>query len=521
MSEQHYDAVVIGSGFGGSVNALRLAEAGRSVLVLERGQRYGLGMFPRDVTDSDRVFWRYPLNPRSQGLYDIGVLSGMAVVAASGVGGGSLIYANLHVRPDPLVFDDPAWPDELNRTSLEPYYDTVADKLQVAPIPREIQLPKRDACQRVAGDLHVKVFDPDQAVAWVDAPGGFRKACRLCAQCEFGCQYGSKHTLDYNYLAQAQQGGAVVRDRAYVMAIEPHNSGYTVHYHDLTRAERRVSVVGKRVIVACGTIATNKLLLRCRDQYKTLHKLSSRLGCGYSGNGNFQALIQGAGVDLDPCKGPEVTNVFNFFERTPRFTVAMHTFHRPAMEFLAAMSAANRGWRNWLGSLVWSRLERSLPSLLEKGVSTTPYKPSNVHVDRADHTALLVAMGQDNANGRLVLKDGRLDMVWDYYRENRELVNRMEKVLSGLAESFGGRYVPLLTWNIAKRTITFHPLGGCALSTSQRTGVVAPHGEVHGYPGLFVADGSVIPTALGFHPAMTIAAVSERIAAAVVESYSF
>ncbi len=520
MSEQHYDAVVIGSGFGGSVNALRLAEAGRSVLVLERGQRYGLGMFPRDPADSDRVFWRYPLNPRSQGLYDIGVFSGIAVVAASGVGGGSLIYANIHVRPDPVVFDAPAWPDELNRTSLEPYYDTVADKLQVAPIPREIQLPKRDACQRLARDLNVKVFEPDQAVAWVDAPGGFRKACRLCAQCEFGCQYGSKHTLDYNYLAQAQQLGAAVRDRAYVTAIEPNNSGYTVHYHDLTRAGRKVSVVGKRVIVACGTIATNKLLLRCRDQYKTLRKLSSRLGCGYSGNGNFQALLLGPKVDADSWKGPEITNVFNFFDRPPRFTLAMHTFHQPATEFLASMSTANRGWRSWFDPLVWNRLERNLPSLLEKGVSKTTVKPSNVQMERADQTALVVAMGQDNANGRLMLKDGRLDIVWDYYRENRELVKRMEKVISGLAETYGGRCVPLLTWKMAKRTFTFHPLGGCAVSTSQRTGVVAPHGEVYGYPGLFISDGSVIPTALGFHPAMTIAAVSERIAAGVVDSYA-
>ena len=520
MGDQDYDAVVIGSGFGGAVNALRLAEAGRAVLVLERGQRYGLGMFPRDVADSDRVFWRYPFYPRSQGLYDIGVFSGSAAVAASGVGGGSLIHTNIHVRPDPAVFDDPAWPAELNRTSLEPHYDTVAEKLKVAPIPRDIRLPKRDVCQKIAQDLNVKAFEPDQAVAWIDAPGGFRKACRLCSQCEFGCQYGSKHTLDYNYLAQAQRLGAAVRDRAYVTAIEPHNSRYTVHYHDLTRAGRRVSVAGKRVIVACGTIATNKLLLRCRDQYKSLRKLSSRLGFGYSGNGNFQALIQGAGVDLDPWEGPEVTNVFSFFDRAPPFTLAMHTFHRPAMAFLASMSAANRGWHNWLGPLVWRRLERALPSLLEKGVSRAGSKPSHKGVERADHTALLVAMGRDNANGRLLLKDGRLDIVWDYYRENRDLVKRMEKVMSSVAETFGGRYVPLLTWKVAKRPITFHPLGGCALAHSQKTGVVSPHGEVYGYPGLFISDGSVIPTAIGFHPAMTIAAVSERIAEAVVDSYA-
>src|SRR5207244_5971188 len=115
---EHADAVVVGSGFGGAIAALRLAEAGRSVVVLERGRRYEPGSFPRNVTDADALFWRYPRHPESRGLFDVRVMSGIAVVAASGVGGGSLIYANIHIRPDPVVFEDPRWPPSINRATL-------------------------------------------------------------------------------------------------------------------------------------------------------------------------------------------------------------------------------------------------------------------------------------------------------------------------------------------------------------------------------------------------------------------
>jgi cholesterol oxidase len=160
---EHYDAVVIGSGFGGSINALRLAEAGRSVLVLERGRRYRPGEFPRDVRDVDRLFWRYPRRSGSRGLYDVRFFSGIAAVVASGVGGGSLIYANIHIRPDPVVFEDPRWPRAIHRRSLDPYYDRVAAMLGIAPIPADVPLVKRDIYREAARQVGRPVFDPDMA----------------------------------------------------------------------------------------------------------------------------------------------------------------------------------------------------------------------------------------------------------------------------------------------------------------------------------------------------------------------
>src|SRR5436190_17454027 len=162
-----FDVVIVGSGFGGSINALRLSEAGKSVLVLERGKRYNPGEFPRDVTDVNRLFWRYPKVADSCGLYDVRFFSSIAAVVASGVGGGSLVYANIHIRPDPVVFDDPRWPRGINRRSLDPYYDKVASTLQIAPIPMSTNLIKRDVFRAAARELGRPVFDPDMAVRWV------------------------------------------------------------------------------------------------------------------------------------------------------------------------------------------------------------------------------------------------------------------------------------------------------------------------------------------------------------------
>src|SRR6202022_2892394 len=135
----------VGSGFGGAITACRLAERGRAVLVLERGRRYRPGELPRDVRNADALLWRYPRRRQSQGLYELGVFSGLAVVAASGVGGGSLVYANIHIRPDAVVFEDARWPASLTRRTLDPYYDKVAAKLGIAPVPPWVPLPKRDA----------------------------------------------------------------------------------------------------------------------------------------------------------------------------------------------------------------------------------------------------------------------------------------------------------------------------------------------------------------------------------------
>jgi cholesterol oxidase len=514
----HFDAVIVGSGFGGSINALRLAQAGKSVLVLERGRRYLPGEFPRDVTDVNRLFWRYPDRADSRGLYDVRFFSGIAAVVASGVGGGSLIYANIHIRPDPVVFEDARWPRSINRKSLDPYYDRVRDMLGVSPVPPEISLAKRDAFRDAASKTGHEVFDPDQAVTWNAATNSGRGPCRMVAECEFGCQYGAKNTMDLTYLREAESLGAKVAPGVCVTHVEPAPEGYRVHYCDLD-SDRTGSVTGTRVVLSAGTLGTNEILLRSR-QLGTLSKLSPSLGHGYSGNGDFLGSIQNSRLDLSPWEGTDVTSVIRYFESAPQFTMAAPTFSKPVMAVLAALGQRKAGWLRLFSPVLWPLLKYLLPLAFKNGWLSQPAAHPGPNAGDPSHMTNLFAIGRDNANGLISLRRGGLDIAWDYARENAELTGQMLKAMEQINQVYGGTFAPLMTWDLFHRITTVHSLGGCALSETPDLGVVSPLGDVHNYPGLFIADGSVIPTSIGFHPVMTIAAISERIADHVVQSYS-
>ncbi|AKQ66185.1 Cholesterol oxidase precursor [Myxococcus hansupus] len=509
-----YDVVIVGSGFGGSINALRLSQAGKSVVVLERGKRYRPGGFPRDVTRADELLWQQPSRHQAQGLFDVRFLSGIGTVTASGVGGGSLIYANVHVRPDAEVFEDPRWPASYRRDTLEPYFDRVAHELRLNPVPPELPLRKRDLFLRAARGMGRETFDPPVAVAFKEPPGPNRRVCQLCAECEFGCQHGAKNTLDLTYLARAEALGAHVLARTLVTHVAPVRDGYRVYCQDLVSGEKHV-IDGSRVVLAAGTLGSVELLLRSRDVARTLPRVSRRLGHGYSGNGDFLASMQGAREDIQPWVGPDVSTVMRFTDSKPRFTLVTATFNRPATEVLAGMGQPDAGpFQGW-GAPMWTCLGPVVHKAFAKGLMSRPLRKD---VDAA-RTSNLFGIGQDNANGRMHLKGGELDVAWDFAGENAELVRRMSQAMRELAAQYGATFSPLITWQLFKRPFTVHSLGGAHLAETPDGGVVSAEGEVFHYPGLHVADGAVIPTAIGFHPVMTISAVAERIAEAVVHGF--
>jgi cholesterol oxidase len=511
----HADAVVVGSGFGGAITACRLAEAGRSVIVLERGRRYKPGEFPRNVRDVDALFWRYPRHESSRGLYDVRAFSDVGTVVAAGVGGGSLVYANIHIRPDAAVFDDPRWPSAITRATLDPYYDRVAARMGVAPVPETISLRKRDAFRRAAAAIGRPIFDPDQAVRWTGAEENGRKPCQLVAECEFGCQHGAKNTLDFTYLADAERHGAEVRTDALAHHVEPDPAGgYRVHYRDL-RSKSDSVVSGTRVVLAAGTLGTNELLLRSRNVLRTLPNISARLGHGYSGNGDFLGSIQNSREDLEPWRGPDVTSVMRFFDESPGFTMAAPTFNRPVMAVLASLGQPDGAALRLLAP-TWPMLSEATVTAFRSGLLSRPLRIPGPHAGDPARMTNLFAIGRDNANGVVTLENDRLDITWKYEQENRVLIDAMMAAMRRVADVYGGTFAPLLSWTMFRRILTVHSLGGCHLSNDAAAGVVSIDGEVHGYPGLFVADGSVIPTSLGFHPCMTISALAERIADAVV-----
>jgi cholesterol oxidase len=321
--------------------------------------------------------------------------------------------------------------------------------------------------------------------------------------------------MDQTYLARAEALGATVWPRLSVSHVEPaQGGGYRVHFEDLATGERR-SVEGARVVLSAGTLGTGEILLRSRDRTRTLPHLSARLGQGYSGNGDFLGSLQNSREDLEPWKGPDVSTVMRFFDAEPSFTMAAPTFNKPVMEVLTGLGQPDLGIFQGIGKPLWTCLGPLLNLAFSKGLLNRPMKNG---ADPA-RTTNLFAIGRDNANGRISLKGERLDIEWDYARENRALIDRMVKAMRELGEQYGATFEPLVTWQLFQRSITVHSLGGAHLADSPERGVVSTEGEVFHYPGLYVADGSVIPTSLGFHPVMTISAVAERIAESVAHGF--
>jgi cholesterol oxidase len=522
MSRQlTYDAVVVGSGFGGAISALRIAEAAKTVLVLERGKRYRPGEFPRDVRRVAELFWRYPRKRGWRGLYEVNFFSGIGTVTAAGVGGGSLIYANIHIRPHPSVFDDPRWPAPFSRKYLDPYYDRVAQKLSIEPVPADWDLPKRNEFRRAAeanGHAH---FDPHEAVSWREPARAGQRPCQRVAECEFGCNYGAKNTLDFNYLADAERLGAVIEAGSLVTHVEPLTGGYRVHYVDVATGTKR-AVVGRRVVLSAGTLGTHRILFNSRDRSKTLPNVSSRLGFGYSGNGDFLGAIQRGNVDLRPWDGPDVTTVIDYFPEGLPFTMAAPTFNQPVMAVLASLGLASEPgpFVRLTAPLFWKWLSFAVPLALEKGLLSRPIRRKLPGAGDPSRMTNLFAIGRDNGNGRVVRTWRDIDVRWRYQRENGQLIDGMTAAMRQIAAAYGGQFSPLATYLLFQRTISVHSLGGCHFATGPDKGVVATNGEVFGYPGLFIADGSVIPSSIGFHPVMTIAATAEHTAEAVRSSFS-
>ncbi len=516
MSQWDADAIVIGSGFGGATVALRLGQADRTVMLLERGRRYSLDDFPDSSKDANRIFWRQRKDPEARGLYELAVYADLAAIVSSGLGGGSLIWANVLARPDPVVFEDSRWPHGMTRPALDPLYDHIIAGLGASPVPATLNLAKRNQFRAAAVAIGERHYDPPQAVTWEGHAGPGREACRLCASCELTCRFGAKNTLDYRYLAHAEHTlGCQVRTDALVTHIEPITDGYAVHGIN-TPDGSPFRATAPQVVVAAGTLGTLDILFRSRDAAATLPQLSDRLGHGISCNGDYFGNIVDAAQPINGHHGPDVTTILVAAGDDAPFTVVAPSFNKEAMTFLAAQGQLRGFPIPLVSDAAWRTMGDAIPAVFASGaVRDTIARPPEGTPDPARMTNLF-AIGRDNAGGRASFENDRVEIRWAYAKENAALVARMDATLAKLAKAYGGRYAPLATWSFFKKPLTVHPLGGCAMADAATEGVVSPTGEVHGYPGLFVADGSMLPTSLGVHPALTIAALAERVAAGMV-----
>ncbi|MGE6761249.1 GMC oxidoreductase [Corallococcus interemptor] len=506
-----YDALVIGTGFGGAVAACRLAQAGLSVRVLERGLRYPKGSFPRDFEDP-RNGWLWQ---HRQGLFDIKLLKGMSVVQAAGYGGGSLIYANVHLRPPPDVFAS-GWPEGYGRESLDPYYDLVAHMLDVQPITASARglPPKTKRMQDVAKKLgrEAQFFYPNLAVRFGPAGepmpnkfGVLQEGCNYCGECDIGCNRRAKNTLDLNYLAVAEQRGAEVTTQAEVTRIEPLSPGYRVTFTDHAHAGMQRTVDARRVFLCAGAVNTTELLLRNRDVHGTLPDLSARLGSRYSANGDFLAFAFDTKEPWDPAVGPTITTGMVVDEgqgKDKTWFLFQEGGHPVQAAGLMVAMDPDRAM-----TLPADLLQRELVKVLR----TRSREMAAIENERGRFQAVFLAMGRDKSNGRLTLSPitRELQVQWDV-PANLPLYRTQEQLCEDVARALGTRaaYNPL--WERLHLPVSVHNLGGCAMAEEAAYGVLDAGGQVHGYPGLYVMDGAALPVGVGVNPSSTIAAVAER-----------
>jgi cholesterol oxidase len=507
LGRHSYEAIVVGSGFGGAVATCRLAQAGVDVALIERGRRFAPGSFPRHRLRADLQHWR------RGGTYDMRHLGDMLVVQGVGYGGGSLIYANVQIRPPAEVFDG-GWPPGYTRASLDRYYDLVAYMLDIAPVrehPATGELPpKTRLMEAAAGRLgrEGQSFRPNLAVRFEGAGeeptpnrfGALQSGCVHCGECDIGCNFGAKNTLDLNYLALAERFGAEVATESEVIWLAADDDGFRLRYRDLGDG-REHTVAARQVFLCLGAVNTTELLLRCRDQHRTLTRLSPALGSGYSANGDFLALGLGTEPSFETTNGPTITTAVVHEQQRdgrPLRLMVQDGGYSPQLSHLMPLMRPGRLAR-LAGRSMASRIARQTGSF------------SALREEEGGATAVLLVMGCDSADGKIELQrpGHRLRVRWDT-PANMALYAAETAASRELVSELGGRLALAPNWRFLSQPSAPHNLGGCRMGRSAAEGVVDAGGRVFGYPGLHVLDGAIIPGAVGVNPSHTIAAVAER-----------
>lgn len=557
MGTEYADVVVVGSGFGGSVVAYRAALAGRSVVLLERGRAYPPGSFARSPAQMYRNFW---VPKQGQyGLFDVWTFDGFDSLVASGLGGGSLIYANVLLRKDEswFVTEDALpggghehWP--VTYRDLEPHYEAV--EAMLSPVRYPVDHPayrhssKTHAMRQAAAHLDLDWDLVPLAVDFAGTPGGSpglglpivepsygnlhgvpRRTCRLCGECDIGCNDGAKNSLDHTYLSAARHHGADLRTLSEVRAFAPlPGGGWELSYREHT--EQPGEPVSKprrlrceRLVLAAGTYGTTRLLLRNAAR---LPGLSRALGTRFSGNGDLLSLLFHAGDDerplrIDATTGPVITSAI----RLPDAADGAD----PGVRGAYIQDGGYPGFLDWVLESAMSPGQvrrvvefagrRLLGRLLGRGAANSSSAVAELLGDGAlTSTSLpLLGMGRDVPDGRMRLaEDGQLRIDWTT-ETSMPYFDRVRTVMAEMAEALEADHQDNPTW-LAKRVITAHPLGGAPMGRHDGEGVCDSHGEVFGHPGLYVADGAAMPGSVGPNPSLTIAAFADRVATRLLET---
>ncbi|MFT4009558.1 MAG: GMC family oxidoreductase [Nocardioidaceae bacterium] len=519
MRHPDYDVLVVGSGFGGSVTALRLTEKGYRVGVLEAGARFDDADFAKTSFDAKRFFFNPALG--CYGIQRIEAVRDSLILAGAGVGGGSLVYANTLYEPLDAFYRDPQWAHITDwKQALAPYFDQAKRMLGVVRTP--IVTPADELMRQVADEMGVgDTFHATPVGVFFGGPGQppgtrvedpffggagpARNTCRACGECMTGCRHNAKNTLVKNYLHLAERAGAKVLPLTTVTRVVPREGGgYDVHVA-FTKAKRHTSRTARvlsadQVVFAAAAIGTQKLLHRMKAA-GDLPLLSDRLG--WLARTNSESILGAVAPDrsVDYSYGVAITSSFHPDDVT-HVEPVRYGKGSNMMSLLQTVLTDGDGpgprWRTWLKELWrqkasmrdlydlkhWS--ERTVIALVMQTLDnsiTTYWKPGPL-------------------GGHLTSRQGHGEPNPTWIPLANETVRRMAAIMGGTA---GGGLSEQFNM-----PMTAHFIGGCVIGESAEQGVVDPYQRVFNYPGLHVADGSAITANLGVNPALTITAQAER-----------
>ncbi|MEV0320107.1 GMC oxidoreductase [Streptomyces sp. NPDC050658] len=528
-----YDVIVVGSGFGGSVSALRLTEKGYRVGVLEAGRRFTRDSLPKNSWDLKNYLWAPALG--LYGIQRIHLLGNVMVLAGAGVGGGSLNYANtLYVPPAPF-FNDPQWKDITDwQDELSPYYEQAKRMLGVrlnpTTTPSDVHLKATAQAMGVGDSFHmapVGVFFGDEQDAsgsstakpgqevpdpYFGGAGPSRKACTECGECMTGCRHGAKNTLNENYLYLAEKAGAVIHPMTSVVSLtEDSRGGFAVA--TLPTNEKRKgkgrTFTARRVVVAAGTYGTQTLLHRMKDS-GLLPRISPKLGA--LTRTNSEALVGAqttdrryrkahGGTKPDFTKGVAITSSIHPNENTHIEPVryGKKSNAMGGMTILQVPFSAKARVSGWVGNVA------KHPWLMLRSLSNRRWSERTIIglvMQSLDNSLITYRKEKGIGKGLLTARQGHGAPNPTQIREATEAATLLAKEINGFAGSNVGE--------LMGTPLTAHFLGGCPIGDSADSGVIDPYHRLYGHPGISVVDGAAVSANLGVNPSLTITAQAER-----------
>jgi cholesterol oxidase len=519
-----YDFAVIGSGFGGSVSALRLSEKGYRVAVLEQGKRWTKDDFAKSSWDLRKFFWEPRLG--LHGIMQMTQLRDVFFLHGAGVGGGSLVYANTLLQPPAEAFADPQWVGQDWRSALLPHYETAKKMLGAVPSACVVETDR--LLKKVADDMgrghtwhraNVGVYFGESGKTvpdpFFEGQGPERTGCTMCGGCMIGCRVGAKNSLDYNYLYLAERMGARIYPESRVVDVRAlaadggKGGGYELTIEKATglplsarRSRWKMRVKG--VVASAGSFGTVDLLMRSKER-GSLPRISAQLGDFLRTNSEAILAVRSRQTETDHSKGIAITSGVYVDDRT-HVEVVRYPEGSDTMSMLATVLTDDGPvfprWMRWA-----------------KNVALRPreFLRTLNPIGSAKGGAILLVMQPVDNHMRYVMRRSRL-APWrkkldsdrgtnkptpTYIPIANEVAKRMAKEMDGIPQS------GIIEVFLNKAT-TAHILGGCPMGLTPETGVVDPKSRLFGYENFYVVDGSIVPANLGVNPSLTITALAEH-----------